>query len=176
MLVRPTVARPDSQSSLEHFARLRKTHRSETMASPDVVCQPCGSALGAPTKECSASVCLTLIPSCPGEELAVGAPTSDTRGRNGRRSCSRKHLTSPAQPLSRCIATSRPSAGAAVEKNFTRCRRAASGRHDCPLCRFGGAKMWLKKDLPDGRQVQRIFIPKRVRQRPTSGRRNRSRG
>ena len=28
------------------------------------------------------------------------------------------------------------------------------------LCRFGGAKMWLKKDLPDGRQVQRIFIPK----------------
>ena len=26
--------------------------------------------------------------------------------------------------------------------------------------RFGGAKMWLKKDLPDGRQVQRIFIPK----------------
>merc|ERR1711977_661625 len=25
---------------------------------------------------------------------------------------------------------------------------------------FGGAKMWLKKDLPDGRQVQRIFIPK----------------
>ena len=28
------------------------------------------------------------------------------------------------------------------------------------LRRFGGAKMWLKKDLPDGRQVQRIFIPK----------------
>ena len=44
-------------------------------------------------------------------------------------------------------------------------RRAASRRHDelgyerFP-CRFGGAKMWLKKDLPDGRQVQRIFIPK----------------
>ena len=44
-------------------------------------------------------------------------------------------------------------------------RRAASRRHDelgherFPR-RFGGAKMWLKKDLPDGRQVQRIFIPK----------------
>ena len=32
--------------------------------------------------------------------------------------------------------------------------------HRPSLCRFGGAKMWLKKDLPDGRQVQRIFIPK----------------
>ena len=32
--------------------------------------------------------------------------------------------------------------------------------HDRSLCRFGGAKMRLKKDLPDGRQVQRIFIPK----------------
>merc|ERR1712091_357897 len=29
-----------------------------------------------------------------------------------------------------------------------------------PTKEFGGAKMWLKKDLPDGRQVQRIFIPK----------------
>ena len=69
------------------------------------------------------------------------------------------HLTSTAQPLSRRIATSRPSEGAAVEKFFKRRRRAASGRHDCPLCRFGGAKMWLKKDQPDCRQVQRIFIP-----------------
>eukprot|EP00629_Pelagomonadales_sp_RCC1024_P019337 CAMPEP_0119259732 /NCGR_PEP_ID=MMETSP1329-20130426/432_1 /TAXON_ID=114041 /ORGANISM="Genus nov. species nov., Strain RCC1024" /LENGTH=137 /DNA_ID=CAMNT_0007259131 /DNA_START=72 /DNA_END=485 /DNA_ORIENTATION=- len=25
---------------------------------------------------------------------------------------------------------------------------------------FGGAKMWVKNDLPDGRQVQRLFIPK----------------
>ena len=56
--------------------------------------------------------------------------------RNGRPSAHRKHLTS------------------------LRNVRRASGRHDCPLCRFGGAKMWRKKDLPDGRQVQRIFIPK----------------
>ena len=38
--------------------RLRFTDRiatitNQNMASPDVVCQPCGSALGAPTKECS---------------------------------------------------------------------------------------------------------------------------
>ena len=80
--------------------------------------------------------------------------------RKGRPSAHRKHLTSTEQPRSLRIATTRPAAGAAIEKIFTRCRRAASGLHDCPLCRFGGAKMWLKKDLPDGRQVQRIFIPK----------------
>ena len=39
----------------------------------------------------------------------------------------------------------------------TACGRG--GRANLPH-RFGGAKMWLKKDLPDGRQVQRIFIPK----------------
>ena len=37
--------------------------------------------------------------------------------------------------------------------------RGRGGRANLPH-RFGGAKMWLKKDLPDGRQVQRIFIPK----------------
>ena len=32
------------------------------MASPDVVCQPCGSALGAPTKECSTAHKTLFLP------------------------------------------------------------------------------------------------------------------
>ena len=149
------------------------------MAAPDVVCQPCGSALGAPTKECSTAHKTLFLP----KNGSRGAPTSVTRGRNGRRSPHSKHLTSTAQPLSRRIATSRPCAGAAVEK-FSRAvvapHRAVTRRRGREISRavaphrdgrelsarisdarrFGGAKMWLKKDLPDGRQVQRIFIPK----------------
>ena len=129
------------------------------MASPDVVCQPCGSALGAPTKECSASV-FNAHSQLSAEELGSRSTRECYSRWQWPPKSSSKHLTSTVQPLSRRIATSRPAAGAAVEKFFKRRRRAASGRHDCPLCRFGGAKMWLKKDLPDGRQVQRIFIPK----------------
>ena len=46
------------------------------MASPDVVCQPCGSALGAPTKECSTAHKTLFLP----RNGSRGAPTSDTRG------------------------------------------------------------------------------------------------
>ena len=86
------------------------------MASPDVVCQPCGSALGAPTKECSTAHKTLFL----AEEMAVGTRPRGYRMRNGRPSAHRKHLTS------------------------LRNVRRASGRHDCPSERrrseknFGG--------------------------------------
>ena len=87
------------------------------MAAPDVVCQPCGSALGAPTKECSTAHKTLFLP----KNGSRGAPTSVTRGRNGRRSPHSKHLTSTAQPRSRRIATSlRPSATAGGRERFSR--------------------------------------------------------
>ena len=116
-----TQAAPE-KSAQDPLRRHTATITNQNMASPDVVCQPCGSALGAPTKECSTAHKTLFLPKNGGRD----APTSVTRGRNGFRSRSSKVLTSTAQPLSRCIATSRPSEGAAIEKFFKRCRRAAS--------------------------------------------------
>ena len=99
--------------------RLRFTDRiatitNQNMASPDVVCQPCGSALGAPTKECSTAHKTPV----PAEELAVGTRPRGYRMRNGRPSAHRKHLTSTEQPRSLRIATTRP-AGTRQSRNFS---------------------------------------------------------
>ena len=39
-----------------------QNYQLSNMASPDVVCQPCGSALGAPTKECSTAHKTLFLP------------------------------------------------------------------------------------------------------------------
>ena len=76
------------------------TYQLSNMASPDVVCQPCGSALGAPTKECSTAHKTLFLP----RNGSRGAPTSDTRGRNG---ADRAAVSILLQPRNRCRAASR---------------------------------------------------------------------
>ena len=131
--------------------RSHPTYQLSNMASPDVVCQPCGSALGAPTKECSTAHKNTV----PAEGMASrDAPTRITAFVTAaNRAAVAPYFACATFVAHRDVTTVRA-------RDVAPRKILVATPHRPPLRRFGGAKMWLKKDLPDGRQVQRIFIPK----------------
>ena len=95
---------------------------------------------------------------------------------NDRRSCSRKPLTSTAQPLSRRIATSRPSAGAAVEK-FSRAVVAPHRAVTTVRCAGSAApRCGSRRTCPTAARCSASSSPSAYASVRQSVRRNRSRG